>query len=452
MKAVHSENKKNLQADSWRIQQLIRSSSNPEHPFHKFSTGNLDTLDVLPKSKGINTRDELVAFHKKYYSANLMRVAVLGKEPLDTLEEWVRESFAPVENKNLQPLSSLPIKAYTPAQLSRELHVVPVKDMRRVTLVFPLPPTHEHYDAAPSNYVSHLLGHEGEGSVFAILKKQGWATSLVSGASSTAKEFDLFKIDIDLTEEGFKNREKVVETVFQYVRLLNAKGPQEWIFNEIKIVGDIEFQNINKRKPISYVSALVTSMQWYKPEDVLSAAYLLKRYNPALINTIVSCLTPENLLLLYVSKDFKGATDQVEQWYGTEFSNNPLDVAFKQRLSSVPLHAELALPARNEFIPDDLALRPVPAESKGQKAPKLVRDGPQSKVWFLQDSTFELPKGTVQLQIWSPEAYSSPHNTTTTRMMALLVQDALNEFSYDARTFLALLELIAIFSLRVVVY
>lgn len=42
-------------------------------------TGNKDTLDTIPKSKGINTRDELLKFHSQYYSSNIMSLAVLGK-------------------------------------------------------------------------------------------------------------------------------------------------------------------------------------------------------------------------------------------------------------------------------------------------------------------------------------------------------------------------------------
>lgn len=362
-----------------------------------------------------------------------MRVAVLGAEPLDTLETWVRECFEPVQQKQSQPVSYAGIPVFTPEQVGRVLKVVPVKDMRRVTLVFPLPPSHEHYDASPTNYVSHLLGHEGEGSVYALLKKKGWATALVSGPSNTTKHFDFFKIDIDLTQEGFKHREEVVKTVFQYINMLNEAGPQEWIFNEIKIVGDIEFQNVNKRKPISYVSSLATSMHWYKPKDVLSAMYLHERYDPDLIRSILRCLTPHNLLLLQVSKDFSGQTDKTEQWYGTQFSIEPFSEEFQHLLATAGSDPELALPSRNEFIPDDLSLREVPETQKGKKIPSLIRDGPQSKVWFLQDSIYELPKGAVQMQIWSPESYSSPHNSTRTRIMTLLVQDALNEFTYDAQ-------------------
>ena len=50
---------------------------------------------------------------------------------------------------------------------------------------------------------SHLVGHEGKGSVFALLKRLGWATGLSageSGLSITSRSF--FDVRIDLTDEG----------------------------------------------------------------------------------------------------------------------------------------------------------------------------------------------------------------------------------------------------------
>ena len=44
MNAVDSEFRRNLQSDARRIFQLVKSTSSPDHPFRKFSTGNLQTL------------------------------------------------------------------------------------------------------------------------------------------------------------------------------------------------------------------------------------------------------------------------------------------------------------------------------------------------------------------------------------------------------------------------
>ena len=101
LNAVDSENKKNLQNDLWRLHQLSKTLSNPKHPYCHFSTGNLQTLKELPEKRGVNVRDEFMKFHARYYSANTMKLVVLGRENLDTLEKWAVELFEDVKNKNL---------------------------------------------------------------------------------------------------------------------------------------------------------------------------------------------------------------------------------------------------------------------------------------------------------------------------------------------------------------
>ena len=44
-----------------------------------FHAGNLETLEVGPKARGIDTRDELVKFYRANYSSNLMRLVVYGR-------------------------------------------------------------------------------------------------------------------------------------------------------------------------------------------------------------------------------------------------------------------------------------------------------------------------------------------------------------------------------------
>lgn len=79
LNAVNSEHEKNVSSDVWRMDQLDKHTAHTGHPYRKFGTGNKDTLDVIPKQKGINVRDELLKFHGKWYSANIMSLAILGK-------------------------------------------------------------------------------------------------------------------------------------------------------------------------------------------------------------------------------------------------------------------------------------------------------------------------------------------------------------------------------------
>lgn len=41
--------------------------------------GNKNTLWTLPREKNIDVREELLQFHSKWYSSNVMALAILGK-------------------------------------------------------------------------------------------------------------------------------------------------------------------------------------------------------------------------------------------------------------------------------------------------------------------------------------------------------------------------------------
>jgi insulysin len=79
--------------------QLKKSIAKPDHPYHNFGTGNLETLKELPLKASINLRERLLEFHARYYSSNQMRLVVLGKDSLDNLARLVEDCFSNVPNK-----------------------------------------------------------------------------------------------------------------------------------------------------------------------------------------------------------------------------------------------------------------------------------------------------------------------------------------------------------------
>ena len=139
LSAIESEHSKNLQQDSWRLDQLEKLRANPKHPFAKFGTGNRYTLKEQPQESGVDVREQLLAFYKRYYSANMMTLAVVGREPLDQLEEWVTRMFSPVPNNDVPPPESLWAGKITPFTGNEVLSVVPVKDERSMTLSWVIP-------------------------------------------------------------------------------------------------------------------------------------------------------------------------------------------------------------------------------------------------------------------------------------------------------------------------
>jgi insulysin len=133
LNAVHSEHSKNLHNDYWRLMQLDRSTSNPNHLINRFATGDLNTLKEIPLSLGLNIRDQVVSFYNDHYSANLMKLVVYGKESLQELASMVEKLFTLVPNHNR------PVPRYSGFPLDQNhfgtiIRVKPVKDIKLLQL------------------------------------------------------------------------------------------------------------------------------------------------------------------------------------------------------------------------------------------------------------------------------------------------------------------------------
>ena len=69
--------------------------------------------------------------------------------------------------------------------------------------------------------MSHLIGHEGKGSLLSELKSRSLCSSLVSYYDSV-DGFGFFHIIVDLTEDALNRTEEVAHVVFQYINLLKV--------------------------------------------------------------------------------------------------------------------------------------------------------------------------------------------------------------------------------------
>lgn len=242
--AVDSEHGKNLHNDYWRLFQLIKTLANEEHPFYGFGSGNSETLNVP------NIRGALLEFYHQHYSAQNMALIVLGKEPIEQLQEWVEEYFSDIPcPETYQPFQPPKVKPFE--DLPKRVNVIPVREhTMSVNLSFPLPEQQSHYKSKPTRYLSHLLGHEGQGSVLSLLKEKHWAHELSAGESRSCSDFCSFDVSVTLTESGLKHVDEVVEVIFAYINHLKQVGSQEWVYEETSTVADCSFRFLSKRNPM----------------------------------------------------------------------------------------------------------------------------------------------------------------------------------------------------------
>lgn len=437
LRAVDSENKKNLQSDNWRLMQLNKSLSSPHHPYHLFATGNWDLLHDQPKARGVVIRDEFMKFYSTQYSANRMKLAVLGQEDLDTLQAWVEEFFTAVPNQDL-PKLEWTMPALTEKELLTQIFVKPVMDTRLLDISFPYPDEEEEYESQPGRYISHLIGHEGPGSILALLKEKGWANDLSAGAQPLCPGTAFFTIMLRLTTDGQTHYQEVIKTVFQYIAMIKESPPLEWIHEESAKLAEVQFRFMQKIPASRTVSRISGVMQKPLPRDkLLSGDALLTKFDPAGIKKGLDALRPDSFRFTLVSQDFPTDFPSREHWYGTEYKMEKIPADFMREIqqaydsSSTQRPAELHLPHKNEFIPERLDVEKKKVATPAL-TPKLVRNENNIRIWHKKDDQFWVPKGNVYIYLRSPLINSSAFVVECARIYKELVDDSLSSYAYDA--------------------
>ena len=425
LNAVDSEHQKNLMDDWRRMYQIMKTTANPKHPFSKFSTGSIKSLKKNDSDYG-NIRDDLIAFYKEHYSANRMKLVVLGKENLDELENYVRAYFLEIENRDLKEVAN-PIPIIEKELLPRKISIEPVKEIRLLKLEFPTPPQHLYYHSKPDTLLSQLMGDEGKGSILSYLKSKGWASELSAGGGIGDKNFSFFDVTVTLTIEGIRHQDEIIQSVFNYIDLIRKEQSLERYFKELKKMAELNFQYKEKEEPSGYVSLLSSELFDVPVKEVLISRYLYDRYDHDKTWDLLGYLRPDNLQVLYASPEVKGS--QTEKWYQSRYRIDKISID-QQKKWAKSINKELFLPKPNRFIPEKITLK---SKFLDRETPFLIRDKPLLRVWFKKDNQFKVPKGNVQLKISTAKAYDSIENAVMTHLYTRLLDEKLNEFSYPAR-------------------
>lgn len=422
--AVEAEFQMGLKSDPRRGLDVLQAVMNPAHPYSQFTVGSLDTLADRP---GSSVRDELLGFYKANYSANAMRLVVLGAESLDQLESMVEPLFSAVPNSDHKQ-AEIPTPLFAPGSLPMLVQVQPQATLRQLELAFPIADYRDDYDVKPVSYLGNLVGHEGEGSLLSRLKSEGLAEGLSAGSGLDWPGGALFNVNITLTEQGVKDYQRVLQLFFSYVDMLRAQGAQGWLYDEQARLADLGFRFKQEVDPISYVGGLAAGMHDYAPRDVLRGPYLMKRYDQSMINQLLRGITADNVLVTLSDKSV--VTDLVSPFYEVPYSRQTLTgeqlAAWQEATAVESFH----LPQPNEFIAQDVSL--VPLASDHAAHPAIALQSARQKIWYMQDDEYRVPKGATYINFRSPEVGQNVRQTASAVLYTAVLKDDVNEFAYPA--------------------
>ncbi|PID44526.1 MAG: peptidase M16 [Proteobacteria bacterium] len=418
--AVHSEFTAKIKDDYRRNHAAFRAAINPEHAYSRFTVGDANTLSSDDNAR---LREDLVKFYESNYSANLMTLAVYGKEDINTLKQWVTSRFGDVKNRHL-PMKSHPQPLFRQNTLPQLLQITPNMDKMSMQLSFSLPSQMEYFRNKPDYYISNLIGHEGAGSLLSVLKEKGYANSLSSGTSMDTGNEALFSINYQLTPKGLKHWRHCIELTMTWIDLIRTAGKKKFYFEEQKQMLDLAFKFQERSTPFHFASRIANEMHQKPISEVIRGSYLMEQYSPDLYDDVLAHLTPENAFVTLSAKGLK--TESKTERYDTEYSLSSLPPEiFTPKKES---YALFKLPEENAFIPWDISM----TDNKSMSVPKLLEKQKGFESWFSSDTDFNTPKSIYYVNLRSPIANNTPLNSVKTSLLVELLKDELTEFSYPA--------------------
>ncbi|KAJ6758218.1 INSULIN-DEGRADING ENZYME-RELATED [Salix koriyanagi] len=435
--AVDSEFNQVLQSDACRLQQLQCHTSGPGHPFNRFSWGNKKSL-VDAMEKGINLREHILKLYRDYYHGGLMKLVVIGGEPLDVLESWVTELFAKVrKGPQTKPKFQVEGPIWKAGLLYR---LEAVKDVNILDLTWTLPCLHQDYLKKSEDYLSHLLGHEGKGSLHSFLKVRGLATSLSAGVGDEGMHRSsiayIFGMSIHLTDSGLEKIFDIIGFVYQYLKLLREVLPQQWIFKELQDIGNMEFRFAEEQPQDDYAAELAENLLVFPAENVIYCDYVYKIWDDEAIKRLLHFFTPENMRVDVVSKPSVKSQDlQCEPWFGSSYIEEAIPPSLIEIWRDPPeVDVSLHMPSKNEFVPSDFSIRAdnLDHDPVSSSFPRCIIDEPLMKFWYKLDSTFKVPRANTYFRVNLKGGYASVKSFLMTELFILLLKDELNEIIYQA--------------------
>lgn len=388
--AIHQEYCKNLPLDACRLLYVYKELCTPEHPFHNFCMGNLETLAKI-------SQDELKEWYHLHYGAQLMHLVIVSTQSLDHLEKQVEELFAHVKSSSFAPTAALP-PLLTAAGRGQLAAIAPIQQLQHLELMWEIPS--QNLDVRADHILSHLIGHEAQGSLLALLKQHQLADCLSVGSHHIGKQQTLFTIDIQLTDRGLQEYEQVIAYCFQALASYRITGIPRLLFDEVAQLDRLRYCYQSRSPTATFVSdyaeAMIDEPLETFPEKTLTST----RYERESFDGLLAKLTPDSchFSLLATPQKSRLLPDLKERWLGADYTIHPLSTHKLQTWTASLPHPLIHLPEKNAYFPQNLTL----VEATTDTTPLLLEDSEQGTCYFCIDQDFKVPQISWNFSLKTP--------------------------------------------------
>lgn len=406
--AVNNEWSLQKAQDNWNLYVLQGYTANPANPSSRFTIGNLDTLKDKP---GSLLNEEMKKFYDAYYSANIMKLTLVGKQSLPELKALAQKHFAAIPNKNV-PIPHITTPGLTEKEMGKSIHYQPIKELKLLFVDFPVKSNKAEWRLKPNEFINNLLTSEEPGTLGEQLRVKGLVKTLTANFNTEAYGPDgILRVQAELTDAGLAQQDEIIAAVFAYIDLIKRKGLDKNYYRELQAMRSKDFASATKPEPLDQAVELTMAQFDLPIENLLNADYVYERYDVKSIKQVLAQLDEKRVRVWYVNPSEQ--VDKPIPFFDGKYALRDIADEKFQRWNTLKANYTFNLPPLNDLFTD----KPAPVVDNLYLKPHQVVSQAGVEAYLVHPEFYREDKGQLSLQINVDFAKSSPRQAVMASLL-----------------------------------
>jgi secreted Zn-dependent insulinase-like peptidase len=294
---------------------LIKAVGNKDAKIFSDGFSNIDSSKIDYKK----LREQILEFHEKYYSSNIMTLAIITEKDLSEVRDMITPMFESILNKNVtRPFyneTSNYVAPFSSEILGNTYYLQGFTDPAKFSMIFQVPSGKAKTAFQPLQFFSFILNHFSANSLHETLIKEALASSLSDSIALQDYVKDLYIVSFTLSPGIDQKVGKIVKHFFQFVSYVRKLADKEKLYGIYSKTSKYQFLFNVKNEFINFSNIeselfercldFSETMQDFPPEMVFTLNNVLFKYNEAEMNELLDLLNPSNVIYIVESKEFK---------------------------------------------------------------------------------------------------------------------------------------------------
>ena len=294
---------------------IIKAIGNKQSRIFSDGFANID-------SKSINIeqlRARIIEFHKKYYSANIMTLAIITERDFSDVRAVVESNFSKIPNKKVSrpffnDTSSL-VEPFDNKVFGNVYYIKGFTDPTKFSMVFQIPSELAKSQFHPLEFFSFIMNYFSENSLKQTLIKENLISSFSDSVVLQDYVDSLYIITFQLTPKTNGKISKIIKHFFRFVQLIKILANKAEIYKTFSKTSKYGFLFNVKNDFINFSNIesdffdrcldFSEKMQDFEPDVMFTLNNVLFQYNQDEFDSMMEHLNPQQVFYMIESTEFK---------------------------------------------------------------------------------------------------------------------------------------------------